>query len=193
MEASVYRATLRQRCLTARATMDPTTHADLSRQIQAQLEAVLRSDLVATNRSSILAFYFPIRNEFDARPLVLQLISSGWRAALPVVLSRDAPMVYRSWLPDSLMKSDVHGIPVPTVDQRVQPTIVLLPLVAFDCEGYRLGYGGGYFDRTLSAQVPPPLTIGIGFELGRCPTIRPQAHDVRLSAIVTEAGVMYYD
>ena len=70
------------------------------------------------------------------------------------------------------------------------PNIILLPLVAFDRQGFRLGYGGGYFDRTLAALVPRPLAIGVGFELARVADIRPQAHDLPLDAVVTEAGIV---
>src|ERR671925_309016 len=76
-------------------------------------------------------------------------------------------------------------------DERrvVRPTAFLVPLVGFDSDGYRLGYGGGYYDRTLSAVDPRPLTVGIGYEIGRLETIHPQPHDIPTDAIVTEAGV----
>jgi hypothetical protein len=87
------------------------------------------------------------------------------------------------------MGADRYGIPIPADGAALMPDIVLLPLLAFDAQGFRLGYGGGYFDRTLAAMVPRPQAIGVGFELGRVADIRPQAHDARLDAIVTEAGV----
>jgi 5,10-methenyltetrahydrofolate synthetase len=88
------------------------------------------------------------------------------------------------------MNIDRHGIPVPAAGEFVTPNIVLLPLVAFDTQGFRLGYGGGYFDRTLAALVPRPFSIGVGFELAHVADIRPQAHDLRLDAMVTETGVV---
>jgi len=87
------------------------------------------------------------------------------------------------------MGVDRHGIPIPQDGPNIVPDIVLLPLVAFDTQGFRLGYGGGYFDRTLAMLVPRPLAIGVGFELGRVADIRPQAHDIRLNAVCTEIGV----
>ena len=72
------------------------------------------------------------------------------------------------------------------------PNIVLLPLVAFDCRGYRLGYGGGYFDRTLAALSPRPFAIGVGFELTRVDSIIPGAHDVPLDVVITDAGERLY-
>jgi 5-formyltetrahydrofolate cyclo-ligase len=136
-----------------------------------------------------LAFCAPVRGEFDARPLVGELLARGWRAAMPVVVEAGAPMVFRAWTRDCAMAADRHGIPIPREGPQVDPDIVLLPLLAFDPAGYRLGYGGGYFDRTLAARTPRPRAIGVGFELGRVPDIRPQPHDIRLDAVVTEAGV----
>jgi 5-formyltetrahydrofolate cyclo-ligase len=83
----------------------------------------------------------------------------------------------------------VWDIPIPIERQAVRPTALLVPLVGFDRQGYRLGYGGGYYDRTLAAMDPKPLIIGIGYEIGRLETIHPQPHDVPMDAIVTEAGV----
>jgi hypothetical protein len=89
---------------------------------------------------------------------------------MPVVTTVDAPMHFHSWTPASAMGADRHGIPIPADGAQVVPDIVLLPLVAFDAQGFRLGYGGGYFDRTLAAMVPRPRAIGVGFELARVPT-----------------------
>ena len=111
---------------------------------------------------------------------------------MPVVVAPNAPMNFRTWTPSSAMDSDRHGMPIPASGQTVVPDIVLLPLVAFDPQGFRLGYGGGYFDRTLAVLVPRPLTIGVGFELARVANIRPQAHDLPLDAVVTEAGVVHH-
>lgn len=90
------------------------------------------------------------------------------------------------------MTTDCFGIPVPADGIAAVPDVILLPLVAFDDQGYRLGYGGGYFDRTLARLAVKPVTIGVGFELGRLESLLPQAHDVRLDAIVTECRVRRY-
>jgi len=103
-------------------------------------------------------------------------------------------MVFRPWHADIAMSQDQHGIPIPAATEprsAAHPDIVLLPLVAFDAHGYRLGYGGGYFDRTLAAVVPRPLAIGVGYELCRTESTCPQPHDVALDLMVTEAGVFY--
>jgi 5,10-methenyltetrahydrofolate synthetase len=111
---------------------------------------------------------------------------------MPVVETVDAPMRFCCWSPASAMKQDRFGIPVPAHGDTIVPDVVLLPLVAFDPQGFRLGYGGGYFDRTLASMVPRPMAIGVGFELARVVDTRPQHHDLPLDAVVTEAGVERY-
>ncbi len=189
---SAFRAALRREKLAARLALEHTAHAGLSARIEAHLESFLLN-VSAMQLENTLAFCAPTKNEFDASPLVSRLIQRIsqciWRAAMPVVIALDTPMIFRAWTPTTPMSSDRYGIPIPAVGEELAPSIVLLPLVAFDGAGYRLGYGGGYFDRTLAVQVPRPLTIGVGFELARVPSIRPQAHDVPLDVIVTEAGI----
>jgi 5,10-methenyltetrahydrofolate synthetase len=107
-----------------------------------------------------------------------------------VVVAPEAAMIFRLWTPDTPMTADRHGIPIPAGSDTVVPDVVLLPLVAFDPQGYRLGYGGGYFDRTLAAMSPRPLALGVGFEVARVDSVRPQPHDIRLDAIVTEADIV---
>ncbi|TRZ90999.1 MAG: 5-formyltetrahydrofolate cyclo-ligase [Rhodocyclaceae bacterium] len=184
-DSLVFRAALRQERLAARMALDEKTRAALSVRIEIHLAALLTPLPPRT-----LSFCAPVRGEFDARPLACLLIECGWQAAMPVADATNAPMSFRTWTPSSAMDCGRYGIPVPAEGQAVVPDIVLLPLVAFDPHGFRLGYGGGYFDRTLAVLVPRPLTIGVGFELARVADIRPQAHDLPLDAVVTEAGIV---
>ena len=184
-DSSVFRAALRREKLAARMALDEKTHAALSTRIERELDALL-----APLPPQVLAFCAPVRNEFDARPLAARLIERGWRIAMPVVETDAAPMRFRAWTPASAMASDRHGIPIPAADIALVPTIVLLPLVAFDPRGFRLGYGGGYFDRTLAALVPRPLAIGVGFALGQTADIRPPAHDMPPDATGNEGGMV---
>ena len=110
------------------------------------------------------------------------------QAALPVVEDADAPMRFRQWTPDAPLACDRHGIPFPAEGAIVQPDALLVPLNVFDDAGFRLGYGGGYFDRTLAALRPAPTGIGVAFELARADTVWPQPHDLPMDWIVTEAG-----
>ena len=141
-------------------------------------------------RSMIVSCYWPFRGEFDPRFAIRGLLDRGARAALPVVVQKGAALRFSQWWPGAPMKTGaVYSLPVPDGTDVVTPDALLIPPVGFDARGYRLGYGGGYFDRTLAAFSPMPLRIGVGFELSRIPTIRPQAHDIPMDYIVTEAGI----
>lgn len=140
-----------------------------------------------------VAFCWPIRNEPDLRPLIEAWLRAGhpdFVPLLPVVTAPDAGLAFRRWHPDAHLTLDRHGIPMPSTGDFIVPDALLIPLNAFDAQGYRLGYGGGYFDRSLANAHPRPLAIGIGFELARVDSVEPEAHDVRLDAIVTEKGIM---
>ncbi len=137
----------------------------------------------------VVGGYWPFRGEFDPRFLMRQLRTGGSRLALPVVVRKHAPLQFREWWPGAPTVKATLGLPVPAGTEELVPQVLLIPPVGFDEHGYRLGYGGGYFDRTLAAMESQPLKIGVGFEISRLPTIHPQAHDVAMDFIVTEAGV----
>lgn len=143
-------------------------------------------------RGRVFAGYWPIKGEPDLRPLMAELHAGGVTVALPLVEAKSAPLVFRRWTPQTRMVRGLWNIPVPPPEApMLLPDIVLAPLVGWDGAGYRLGYGGGYFDRTLAAIMPTPVAIGVGFAAARLATIYPQPHDIRLDAIVTEAGCMF--
>jgi len=100
-------------------------------------------------------------------------------------------MVFRKWTSGTAMSQDPHGIPILQDTPQVAPDVVLIPLNVFDARGYRLGYGGGFFDRTFAAMETPPVTIGVAFELARADSVLPQAHDHPMDFIVTEEGVVF--
>ena len=140
-------------------------------------------------QNAVVGFYWPFRGEIGVHPLIRRLIGRGARAALPAVVAKGQPLEFRAWRPGDRLERGVWNIPIPAAREVVRPTALLVPLLGFDDAGYRLGYGGGYYDRTLATMDPKPLTIGIGCELGRLPTIHPQPHDIPMDAIVTEAGL----
>ena len=184
---SVDRSTLRREKIAAREALPAAEHRRLSLSIEAHLTALLQSC-----RPRRLGFCWPIRGEFDCRPLVARLIASGVQACLPRVMAPDAPLEFRAWQPDSRMLVGQYGIHFPAGGESLTPDVLLMPVNAFDAAGYRLGYGGGYFDRTLaelSTLALRPLGIGVGFELARVASIFPAAHDMPLDAVVTEAGI----
>jgi 5-formyltetrahydrofolate cyclo-ligase len=139
-----------------------------------------------------VGFYWPFRGEIGLHSLVRGLVDQGASAALPVVVERRQPLEFWAWHPGMALERGIWDIPVPAQRQVVQPTALLVPLVGFDETGYRLGHGGGYYDRTLAAMNPKPLAIGVGYELARLATIHPQPHDIPMDAIVTEAGVKHF-
>ena len=106
--------------------------------------------------------------------------------ALPVVVEKNAPVQFWRWWPEAAMTRGLFNIPIPVEREVVAPDVLIVPLVGFDRAGYRLGYGGGYYDRTLAASHPRPRTIGIGFAEMELDTIYPQPHDIPLSRIITD-------
>jgi 5-formyltetrahydrofolate cyclo-ligase len=143
--------------------------------------------LLAARPGITIGIYWPFQGEFDPRPLVDRLIAGGFRVALPAVVEKKGPLEYRDWRSGEPLVAGVWDIPVPERRVLVRPQAVLAPLVGFDRQCYRLGYGGGYFDRTLAALEPRPLAIGVGYELSRIDTIHPQPFDVPMDLVVTEA------
>jgi len=143
-------------------------------------------------RGRVFAGYWPIKGEPDLRPLMAELHRQGVAVALPLVETKAAPLVFRRWTPETRMVRGDWNIPVPPPEaEAVTPAFALAPLLGWDGAGFRLGYGGGYFDRTLAALAPRPFAIGIGLELGRLPTIYPQPHDIPMDAVLTEDGLRY--
>jgi len=137
-----------------------------------------------------IGFYWPIRGEIDLRPLAAELAEEGAEMCLPVITGRSEPLVFARWRPGMRMVRGTWNIPVPAEPEWLRPTVFLIPVLGFDPEAYRLGYGGGYYDRTLSVMDPKPRSIGIGYHFGRLETIFPQPHDVPLDAVVTESDLI---
>ena len=183
-EIRTWRRAERTRLIAARMAAPVAERRAWSAQLEAHLERV-----IARHAPRCVGFYWPFKAEFDPRPVIHRLLAAGCAAALPAVLAPKSAMEFRRWTPDSPMEAGVYDIPVPKERDVVVPDLVLAPVVGFDAARYRLGYGGGYFDRTLAALEPRPLANGVGFELARLPTVYPQPHDIPMTAVVTEAGV----
>tara|TARA_R110002049_G_scaffold181973_3_gene349425 strand:- start:955 stop:1596 length:642 start_codon:yes stop_codon:yes gene_type:complete len=133
-----------------------------------------------------IAFYWPFKGEVDCRNLIIEMLQQGWQAALPAVTKTSFPLEFRQWTPETPMIPGVWKIPVPKSRTIVTPKVMLIPLVGFDDCQYRLGYGGGYYDRSLIDIEPSPIKIGLGFELARLDTIYPQDYDIPMNIIFTE-------
>ena len=138
------------------------------------------------SRFETVGLYWPIRGEINCRDIARAHVERGGTVALPVVVERGAPVEFWRWRPGAQMNRGLWDIPIPAVREVVQPDALIVPLVGFDSACYRLGYGGGYYDRTLAAMSKRPFCVGVGFNAGALTTIYPQPHDIPLDAIVTE-------
>jgi len=183
-ELKHWRKAERKRLISARLALSATTLERFRCLIDEHLEREFPILFTAH-----VAFCWPINNEYDARPLAQRLRESDAVTALPVVRQHGQPLIFREWHPGIQLASGALGIPYPTDAREIQPTALLLPTNGWDNQGYRLGYGGGFFDRTLAKLTKRPMVIGIGYELARIDTIYPQSWDVPLDFVVTERGV----
>lgn len=188
LDVARWRTAERARLLAERAALPVESRKAAAIAIAGHLDALLARRFECLDGLTISAWW-PIKAEIDLRFWLADLIARGARAALPLVATKNAPLVFRSWTPQTRMMRGFWNIPVPAEGADIMPDIVLSPLVGWDGAGYRLGYGGGYFDRTLAAITPPPLAIGIGLDAARIATIFPQPHDIAMQAIVTETGI----
>lgn len=183
-DISFWRKAQRERCVAWRNAVAEVQRVAWRKQITLSLLALLKSPV-----KRVIGFCWPYQAEFDARFAIHRWCEEGATAALPEVVGKGLPLRFRQWWPGAPMTSGAYGIPVPDGTPEVRPDLLLVPMNAFDDRGYRLGYGGGYFDLTLAALKPRIVTIGVSHEHCRVPTIYPQAHDIALDFVVTEAGV----
>jgi 5,10-methenyltetrahydrofolate synthetase len=183
-ELSAWRKQERARLLRERRALTEETLAGLRLRIDHHLERAF-PDLV----HGILAFCWPYKNEYDARHLAAALRRRGATTALPVVVAPKTPLIFREWHPGVRLAEGQLGIPYPVGSPEVVPDHVLLPMLGWDADGYRLGYGGAFFDRTLAALASRPRVIGVSYEQACLRTIHPQPHDIPVDFVVTERGV----
>jgi 5-formyltetrahydrofolate cyclo-ligase len=183
-EVAAWRKNERTRLLRERGALAEDLLADMRRRIDCHLERAF-PDLA----HGTLAFCWPYRNEYDARHLAAALRRRGATTALPVVVAPKTPLIFRRWHPGIPLDKGPLGIPYPVDSPEVLPDSVLLPMVGWDGDGYRLGYGGAFFDRTLAALEKRPRVIGVVYEQAYLKTIHPQPHDIPVDFVVTERGV----
>ncbi|VDC30003.1 5-formyltetrahydrofolate cyclo-ligase [Pseudogemmobacter humi] len=187
-QVPAWRKAERERLLAERAARPLAARQDEAAALARHLDALLAARFSGP-AGLVVSGYWPIKSEPDLRPWLTALHQQGARTALPVVETRAAPLVFRPWAPGAAMERGHWNILVPADPAHIIPQVTLAPLVGWDRQGYRLGYGGGYFDRTLAALAPRPLVIGVGSQAAEIETIHPQPHDIPLDAIVTGEGV----
>ena len=138
-----------------------------------------------------VAGFYPMPPEIDVLPSLIAFAGTGHTVSLPVVVGRGQPLIFRSWMPGAALASGVLGIPYPPEgNPEVEPSILLVPLLAFDRRGHRLGYGGGYYDRTLAdlRAKGPVFAIGVGYAFQEVDEVPADSIDQRVDAIATDAG-----
>lgn len=145
---------------------------------------------------AIVSGYWPGRSELDIRPLMEALHRKGHPIGLPVVTGRGNPLVFREWAPGDALETKPFGLQEPPASAaEVTPRVLLVPFLAFDREGYRIGYGAGYYDRTLAKlrAQGAVLAVGVGYSAQQTERLPHDGHDERLDRVVTEAGVVNFD
>ncbi|WP_375452239.1 5-formyltetrahydrofolate cyclo-ligase [uncultured Devosia sp.] len=182
------KAALRVRAHATRAALSQTSRDDAALAV-----AEYFFKHIDLSRGEVVAAYWRIRDELDCRPILVRLMDSLQPVVLPAVLGPDEPLQMRLWEQGAALYPAGFGTLAPAeLAPQAQPDVVLVPLLGFDKAGTRLGYGGGYYDRTLAGMSKKPRVIGLAFAAQEVDTIPRQAHDIALDAIVTETGVRQF-
>ena len=180
-EILAWRKAKRVELIEARMALSSPVHGAASAEIFKRLVTLL-----SPMPRALIGAYWPFRREYNVLAFLEWLTGRRHEVALPVVLGKGQPLEFRRWTRDMQMVSGVYDIPHPASGDPVTPSVLIIPVVGFDDAGYRLGYGGGFYDRTVASYATKPLCIGAGFELGHLPTIHPLPHDIPMDHIVTE-------
>ena len=180
-EVREWRKQTREKLIAARMALTVKVRQDKGEAAKQKLLATVELRLYP-----VLGIYWPMRGEIDVRDIARRHIEAGGVVGLPVVVEKAAPVEFWKWRPGMGMKRGVWNIPIPAIREVVTPDACIVPLVGFDEEQYRLGYGGGYYDRTLASMARRPFCVGLGFAEARLPGIFPQPHDIPMNAIVTD-------
>jgi 5-formyltetrahydrofolate cyclo-ligase len=139
----------------------------------------------------VVSAFFPYKSEIDTRPLLGKLAGEGWTTCLPIVIALGEPLIFRRWMPGQPTTPGTWDIPQPTDDaEQVEPDVLLVPMMAFDRHGFRLGYGGGFYDRTLEMlRSKKPITaIGVAYAAQEVDSVAHDSHDQALDYVLTEKG-----
>jgi 5-formyltetrahydrofolate cyclo-ligase len=158
-----------------------------------QLQEVLRVWLVTRRELSTIGAYWPIKGEFDALPALYRWSEGGTgrRIGLPVIERETKRLRFHIWYPGCEMEEDAYGIPKPKGTEAFHPQLLLVPCVGYGPRGLRLGYGGGFYDRTLATLEPQPITVGLAYSHGFVPWLEAEAHDVPLDVMLSDEGVAW--
>ncbi len=182
------KAGLRKQAHERRAALSPQDRADAAKAVSAHFFSG-----VSYYAQDVIAGYWRIRDELDCQPILIRLMDSGQKVVLPVVAGPDQPLDLRVWEADAPLYEAGFGTLAPSdLAPRAVPDVVLMPLLGFDAAGTRLGYGGGYYDRTLATLAKRPRLIGLAFAAQELDHIPREDHDIPLDGVVTEDGVRMF-
>ena len=175
------KAALRRTLLDRRQRISDGDRLRWNAAIESRLEQWL-----ASHTLTALGVYLPIRSEPELLGLYAKLVARGVKLSLPIVVGKDQPLRFTAWMPGDKMVRDAFGVPVPAQTSFVpMPEVLLVPCVGFNAQGFRLGYGGGFYDRTL-AQTPKPVAIGIAYACQEA-AFEVGVHDISMDVIITES------
>jgi 5-formyltetrahydrofolate cyclo-ligase len=180
-----WRKAERQRLIAERLAMNSDARRRYAEQIATSLEEV-----IGEVQNLIVSACWPFRGE-PVRGFMAGVSNRGGRCALPVVVERGKPLVFRPWSPGEPLSRGVWNIPVPVTTEEVVPDIVIAPIVGFDRACYRLGYGGGFFDRTFATMKNSPRKLGVGYRQQALLTINPQLNDIPMEMVIREEGACF--
>jgi 5,10-methenyltetrahydrofolate synthetase len=172
----------RERFIASRLAVEAKARTQQTAAVKEHLNRIVPAD------GRIVSLYWPIRGEPDLREWMRERCEQGARIALPVATALGRPLEFREWRPGAKMARGLWKIPYPADSAELVPEIVIAPLVGFDRQGFRLGYGGGFFDRTLARLTPRPPVVGVGYAASALDSIFPQPHDIGMDWIVTDEG-----
>jgi 5,10-methenyltetrahydrofolate synthetase len=178
-----WRKVERDRLIAARLEVPADERARCAEEVAGELDRLIRPGPGMT-----VSLYWPFKGEIDLRGWMAAACARGATIALPIVEEKAKPLTFRQWTPDTPMVRGVWNILQPEGSETVIPDIVIAPLVGHDPDCFRLGYGGGFFDRTLAGLATRRMVIGVGHPSSAIPTIFPQPHDVPMDVIVTGKG-----
>jgi len=151
-------------------------------------------DFLTLTTGAIVSGFAAIRDEIDPAPLMMWLQAEGFRLALPVMQGKGKPLLMRAWTPGDAMAPAAWGIAEPLEDKpAVEPDVVLVPLLAFDQQGRRLGYGGGFYDCTLQQlrRLKPLVAIGLAYDEQKVDAVPTESYDERLDWVLTPSGPLH--
>jgi len=180
-ELAKWRKELRNCLLAERCQVAPALHRQWSQHIESHLDQGFMGLAGLT-----VGLCWPYLAEFDARPFAQKLMDSGSTLSLPVVIAPKTPLEFHRWHPQMEMATGVYDLPIPAHSHPVIPEVLLIPVVAIGDKGDRLGYGGGFYDRTLASLPKKPICIALAFEIS-------QDHDVLMDFVITEKGIERVD